>query len=160
MTPTAHLLAGFIGCGKTTFAKRLESDTAAVRYTYDEWMIRMYGPNPPESRFEEYFVNVENLVWNEAERMLKAGRDVIVDAGFWTRESRDIARGRIAGVGAVAKFYSIICPRDVMLARTLKRSGRRDGIALWIDESAFAKLISRFEPMQADEEFTVVDGAA
>jgi predicted kinase len=35
--PRVHLLAGLNGAGKTTFARQLEADLPAVRFTLDEW---------------------------------------------------------------------------------------------------------------------------
>lgn len=88
MKPTAHLLHGFIGCGKTAFARRLEDELPAVRFTHDEWMARLYGQNPPEDKFAEYFDRVDALLWQQALSVLRVGSDVIMDIGFWSRESR------------------------------------------------------------------------
>jgi predicted kinase len=43
---TIYLLCGFIGAGKSTFAKKLEAETGAVRVTKDEWSIRLIGNDP------------------------------------------------------------------------------------------------------------------
>ena len=37
--PLAHIIIGFIGSGKTTFARRLERETGAIRFTKDKWMV-------------------------------------------------------------------------------------------------------------------------
>jgi hypothetical protein len=34
--PVAHIVIRFIGSGKTTFARKLEKETGAVRFTKDE----------------------------------------------------------------------------------------------------------------------------
>ena len=34
--PVAHIVIGFIGSGKTTFARKLEKETGAVRFTKDQ----------------------------------------------------------------------------------------------------------------------------
>lgn len=157
---TAHVLVGFIGSGKTTFAKKLERRMSATRYSYDEWMIRFHGRNPPEARFAEYFKTIEELIWNDAERQLRAGRDVIIDAGLWSRRSRDRLRCRIREIGANAKLYFVTCPEAVMLDRVLERSRIESKDSLWIDKPAFEKLIKGFEPMRPDEKFVSVDGTA
>lgn len=160
MAATAHLLAGFIGSGKTTFGSRLERSTSAVRYSYDEWMIRYHGRNPPEALFAEFFSSIEGMIWTEVEQQLRDGRDVIIDAGFWSRKSRDVARTRVKEIGANAKFYFVACPKPVMLDRALDRSRTQAKDALWIDKPAFEKLFKGFEPMQPDEDFVSVDGTA
>ena len=160
MKPTIHLLCGRIGSGKTTFAKELEREIAAIRLTHDEWIVRLYGPNPPEANFGEYFVRVENLIWDTTARLVRTGNDVILDGGFWTRESRDAARDHAREAGAFAKFYRISCPRQIALERTLERSKDPPGDSLWIDRAAYEKLDALFEPMQDDEEFVLIHGTS
>lgn len=49
--PTAHLIIGFIGSGKTTFSKKLEKETGALRFTKDEYLkskkkpLELHGKN-------------------------------------------------------------------------------------------------------------------
>ena len=160
MKPTAHLLHGFIGSGKTTFARRLEAELPAVRLTHDEWVARLFGQNPPADRFGEYFEPVETLIWQQALGVLRAGSDVIMDLGFWSRASRDTARARVLAVDAVPRFYSFECPLAIMRERTIRRSENPPADSLWIDAAAFDKLIAGFEPMGDDEDFDVVDGTA
>ncbi len=156
MKPIVHLLCGRIGSGKTTFAKKLERDTGAVRFTHDEWMHRIYGPCPPEEPYRKIFSLVEDQIWEKAEALIGAGTDVILDFGFWSRESRDRARSRVEAAGAVATVYSMSCPRQVALERTLERSINPPPDSLWIDLPAFEKLDALYEPMQDDEDFISV----
>ncbi len=63
-------------------------------------MIRHRGRNPPQESFAEYGKAIERVIWAEAEQKLLAGLDIIVDAGFWLRESRELVRGRLDRIGA------------------------------------------------------------
>ena len=158
MDSTAHLLHGFIGSGKTTFARLLEKKLPAVRLTHDEWIRKLYGRAPPEDAYPEYYRRVEDLIWATAAGVLASGSDVVLDLGFWTRESRDTARERIASIGSNASFYSVVCPRETMLSRTLARSEDPPPDSMWVDRPAFEKFWRRFEPMGDDETFTRIDG--
>ena len=115
---------------------------------------------PPEEFFAEYAESIENRIWADAEQQLRAEHDVIVDAGFWSRKSRDVVRDRLDRIGAEAKVYFVTCPRSVMLARALERNRKQSRDTLWIDEPAFEKLIRSFERMQPDEDFVLIDGTA
>ena len=49
--PTVHLLCGLNGAGKTTYAKRLARHITAVRFTLDEWMLRLYSRRYDEPEY-------------------------------------------------------------------------------------------------------------
>jgi predicted kinase len=151
--PIAHLLCGFIGSGKTTFARRLEKETGAMRFTKDEWMVKIFGNNPPKDRFAEYDSNMTKLTTETALRCLSAGVSIILDDGFWYRKQRDEMRQQLKGIGAIAKFYYIDTPVDVMKSRTIKRSENPGDDSFYITEEEFGNYLNMFEPPAADEEF-------
>ncbi|MEM7278753.1 MAG: ATP-binding protein [Pseudomonadota bacterium] len=158
-TPIVHLLCGRIGSGKTSFAKRLERETGAVRFTHDEWVHRAYGSCPPETDYADIAARINTEIWNAAIERAASGQDSILDYGFWTRDSRDLARERVARAGAVTQCYYVRCPVSVAQTRTLERSEAPPSDSLWIDAAAFQKLNALFEPPHDDEEFVVINGA-
>lgn len=147
-----HLIHGFIGSGKTTFAKQLEQQTNALRLTQDEWMIAFHGTNPPEGVIDRFEGRLKGLLWQWARLELGKGREVILDYGFWSRASRKAIRGMAGEIGAVPVFYKTSIDRDEMLRRTLARTAAMPPGALVIDENAFNILWPRYEPMGEDEE--------
>ena len=150
-TPVAHLLHGFIGSGKTSFAQRLERSSGARRFTLDEWMIERHGRNPPAAHFQAIYRALHEELWVAAIDELARGGDVILDLGFWTRDSRNEAREHLQAVPCRAQFYSLECPVEVMRQRTLSRTAAAHADALHIDAPAFEKLLAGFEPMAGDE---------
>jgi predicted kinase len=158
LKPAIHLLCGRIGSGKTTFAKKLEREIAAVRFTHDEWVASLYGHTPPEEDYGDIFVRVENLIWDVALSVVSAGTEVILDFGFWSRESRDVARNRACAADAIARLYYISCPRRIARSRTLDRSKNPPLDSLWIDRAAYEKLDALFEPLRNDEEYITIQG--
>lgn len=149
------MIYGFVGAGKTTFAKKLESTLPAVRFTHDEWLNKLYGDNPPLEHFADYYSRVEKLIWVYATRLLELKQEVILDAGFWSRRSRDEARAKTKALGAEIKLYFLDVPEAIMLERTRKRNENLQG-SLYIDDQAFELFKTRFEPLGKDEEHTVV----
>jgi predicted kinase len=90
---TAHLIHGYLGAGKTTFSRRLESETSAIRFTHDEWMQRLYSDDP-EQLFAEYAERVFSVMEDQWRRCLAVNLDVILDFGFWSRAEREIVPAR------------------------------------------------------------------
>jgi predicted kinase len=60
------LLHGYIGSGKTTFAKALAEKENAILFSVDEWVRQLYGWNPQEITFEEMNRRVKELIWHMA----------------------------------------------------------------------------------------------
>ena len=151
----AHLVYGYLGAGKTTFSKRLASELQAVRYSPDEWLVALYGQDPPENEFAEYSRRVLALINTQWPVVLARGVDVVLDFGFWSRGSRDAARMGAFEAGGGSRLYSLTCEEAVARARCQKRNHSHDG-SLFIADATFDLLKSRFEPLGADEHFESV----
>jgi predicted kinase len=154
---TAHLIHGFAGAGKTTVARLLERGLPAVRFTHDEWMHTLYGPAPAAEDFAN-LPGIKELLWQSASRILELGCDVVLDDGFWSRDSRDRIRSRLSALGAGCVLYRVTCPEPEMARRVSHRSQNTPPDSLWINEPAFESFKSRFEPLGRDEDHVEIDG--
>lgn len=154
--PTAHLIHGYLGVGKTTLAKHLEHTLPAVRFSPDEWMVALHGTDPPENLFGQLRAPVEQIINDLWPRVLAAGADVILDFGFWSRTDRDDARERAAAVGATTKLYVLQCSDEVALERCHARNQNLQG-SLHIADNTFERLKQRVQPPDEDELFELVE---
>jgi predicted kinase len=124
--PIVYLICGFIGAGKTTFARKLERETGAVRITKDEWSIRLIGSDPTIDGYEEWDHKICGLSRDVAFQLAEKGIDVIIDEGFWEKELRDEMRIRTGEIGAKAVMYYVETPIDTIRERV---AGRNDNLA-------------------------------
>ena len=154
---TAHLIHGFLGAGKTTFARQLEQNIPAIRFSHDEWMTRLYGDDPPIEHFAEYYRRVYEQLEDVWPRCLELGVDVVLDFGCWTRRDRDVLRAKIAAIGAEARLYRVTCREDEAWRRIEKRNTELRG-SLYISRATFEMLRGRFEPLASDEECIEIAG--
>lgn len=150
-TVTIHALHGYIACGKTTYAKKLEA-AGAVRFTIDEWVARLYGATPVD--IKECNAKVRELIYEVSATLVARGVDVVWDLGYWKRVDRDAARARAAAMGAKIVWYNFVCDDAVALKRCLARTVAEQ--PLEINEEAYWGLKKYFEPMGGDEDGILV----
>jgi predicted kinase len=148
--PLAFLLHGYLGVGKTTLARRLEAEHAAIRFTHDAWMRALYGDDPPGVLFDEYGGRVSGLIEATWTRCLELGVNVVLDSGFWSRSERDRTRARIAQLGGEYRLYRLTCPDEVARERIAGRNEKLDA-SLFIAPATYDALKARFEPLGPDE---------
>jgi len=128
---TLHLMVGLPGSGKTTLARKLEVDCAALRLTVDEWHVRLFGMDVDDHSDDAAFAAhnakhgaIESLLWDVAARVLMLGVDVILDFGFWTRRERDDLRARARELGVGFKIHFAEASERLLLERITARNGR------------------------------------
>ncbi len=150
--PIAYMLYGFVCSGKTTYAKKIERDVEAVRFTPDEWMVKLYGVNPPAEAFSENYDSVLEIMEQYWTQLLHMKIDVILDFGFWNRGYRDAVRKQVKECDGIPKLLSFSIPEDIARKRCEKRNQHLRGDFLIIKET-FHVLRDRFQPLGKDEDY-------
>lgn len=143
-----YLIHGFIGAGKTTFAKKLEKDTGAKRFTPDEIIAKRFGVNLSVVEIRNANLVVRKEIWEELELSIQRGQDVIMDYGFWKKQQRINMINKVKKLGGTPIFYEIVSDFDVMKQRALQRKNDGD---ITITSERYDMYYERFEPMGEDE---------
>lgn len=86
--PTVHALVGLPGAGKTTLARRLASNGSAVRFSLDEWMLRLYTLPYDAGDYVRLLPACQALMLDLASQVLAAGTDVVLDWNHFSPEKR------------------------------------------------------------------------
>ena len=150
-----YALHGFMGSGKTSYGQALARQLPGLLLSSDEWMVRLYGQDPPEEVFRPGLLRVKALMRSQAERVLMLGVSVILDEGFWTRASRDELRAWAAGLGMPLRLLSFAVP-EVEALRRIEFRNRQPG-ALFVAPETYRLFLPSFEPLAADEAHIEVD---
>ena len=153
--PTVYLLCGFIGAGKTTFARKLEERTGAVRITKDEWLIRLIGNDPTIDGYEEYDSRICELSRDVAFQLVEKGIDVIIDEGFWAREERALLRSRIEKMGAEVVLYYLDTPIQTIRERVARRSANPTKDSFRISRAMLDNYLAYWQPPSEDEGYVL-----
>lgn len=115
--PTLYLTVGLPGTGKTTAARRIETEQGALRLTKDEWVKALYGfDNPPTASDV-----IEGRLIQIGLRALELGIDVVIDFGLWSKDERSALRHAAADLGAGVR----VCYFDLPAAEQRARIDRR-----------------------------------
>ena len=157
MRPTAYLIHGYICSGKTTFAKYLEIECKAIRFSIDEWINSFYGANPSREQIDNCYLSVEKLIWSYVKSTLSHGVNVVIDIGFWTKRSRSLAIKRLEKMNAKVFLYHIYCNEYEIKNRLKNRNMRVPSDSLKINEHTYKKMKELYEPLDKDEQHITVD---
>lgn len=152
---TIYLIVGFMGFGKTTLAKRLEKQLPAIRLTSDEFMRKLFSRNLPDSEFRIAWRKIDDLIWDLTAQIIHAGTDVVLDYGFWSKDSRREAFEKAMKITENIVFYQVGCDIQTAKQRVLKRTENNQN-ELFINEDCFNKFLQQYQPIEEDEGLRVI----
>lgn len=152
---TLFITCGLQGSGKTTLAKRLETEHSALRLTADEWLHDVH-PEVSGAELDALRDPVERIQWSVATRALALGCNVILDWGLWSRSERDRYRLEARDRGARVVLCLVDATRDELMERLKQRNADAPPGTFYISESRLDQSIALFErPTQ--EEISLFD---
>ena len=143
----AILICGRICCGKSTYAQKLCREYGAALLSSDELMLAMFDPYLGD-RHEECVAKVEKYLYSKAVRFAQADINVVLDWGFWEKESREKAKKIFSGSGIECELHYLDITESEWKNRIEKRNlevekGTAD--AYYVDRNLTEKCLSRFE---------------
>jgi predicted kinase len=153
--PTVYVICGFIGAGKTTFAKKLEQVTGAVRITKDEWSISLIGNDPTIAGYAEWDAKIVELSRNVAFQLVEKGIDVIIDEGFWDKEQRNELRRRIVALCATEVLYYLDTPIETIRQRVADRNASLTNDSFEISDAMLDNYLKYWQPPTEDEGYVL-----
>lgn len=145
-------MAGLNGSGKTTLARHLQRTLPGVRFSLDEWMLRLHGLAFDDPSYPDLADGCREVIWDTAAQVLDAGIDVILDWNMWSRRRRADAVRRAAALGSRCQLHYLRVPLDVAIERAQQRN---DPAAHRLDAGAIRHLNTLFEVPEESEGFTL-----
>ena len=152
-----HLLCGLPGAGKTTHARRLAEVLPAVRFSLDEWMLRLYALRYDEPSYAEKAEACKELIWSLAQQVLALDHDVVLDWNLWSRERRAEWRNRAASAGYPVLVHYIKVPVATAIERAERRTAQGVLHSHALDEAGVRHLQTIFEEPNPNEGIEIVE---
>lgn len=152
---TIHFICGFMGFGKTTFSKQLAKEINAQHFAIDDVIVERYGRDP--ENFDEVYQKADDYIWEETEKLIKDGKDVILDYGFWNPETRQKVKEKALKITSSIKWHQLVCDIETAKQRILKRTAENPK-ELYIDEECFYDRLKRYTPITDVEDLCLKPG--
>lgn len=154
---TIYLICGFIGAGKSTFARKLEEKTGAVRISKDEWSIRFIGNDPTIDGYAKWDRKIIDFSRDIAFNLAEKGIDVVMDEGFWEKETRNEMRRRAKAIGAKVVMYYLDTPIETVRERVLRRNDNPPKDSFKISREMLDGYLKNWEPSTEDENYLLAN---
>ena len=141
------LICGKIASGKSVYAQGIAKREHAVLLSVDELVLSILGSDLGE-KHDEITRRVQAYLFDKSLEIVRAGANVLLDWGFWTKERRQEARAFYAQHGVISEFHYVDTPDDVWRRNIAIRNqavldGKSD--AYFVDDGLMLKLQSLFE---------------
>ncbi len=156
MRPLLHMVCGGVGAGKTTHARKLADEIGGLRFSIDEWMTGLFGPDSPQPPQWGWVVErvrrCETRIVAQALDAARRGVPSVLDLSFLRRDDRRrlAEQADAAGVGVALHFLDV--PVDERWRRVAARNALQgETFSLVVPRPIFDFVESMFEPPGEDE---------
>lgn len=145
-----HLVFGPQGAGKSTYSRKLARLNNGTRFSIDDWMIQLYGPDLPKPLNLNWIMTrvkrCEQQIWSTAKEVALNGGNIVLDLGFIKTINRDEFLQLAQQVGLSSVLHYVIAPHDERRRRVLARNVEKgDTFAFEVTPMMFDYMEKEFE---------------
>jgi predicted kinase len=153
---TAHFIFGPTAAGKSTFARKLATESNGVRFAIDDWMHALFSADKPERMDMTWALarvgRCQALIWSVAQQVLSSGTDVILESGLHRATDRNAVKVKVEQAGYAAIFHFIDAELAIRRERVLRRNRERgETFSFEVTPPMFEAMEAYFEPPSDNE---------
>lgn len=146
----AVLICGKLCCGKSTYVKTLLERRRAVVLSCDELMLALL-PEQLGALHDEVACKAQAYLFARAAELLTLGIDVILEWGFWQKESRRTAEAFFRSRGFETEWHYLKVTDEEWRRRIAHRNADAPPDAYRVDEGLIEKCRALFEEPSPEE---------
>jgi predicted kinase len=156
--PVLHFIAGKIGAGKTTLARRLALEVPAVHICEDQWISTLGGEVKTLRDYVRHSTRCRKLLVPHLRDILRVGASVVLDFAGNTSRDRAWVRSIFESAGADHVLHVLETPEALCLERLRQRNTEcPEGLFWWeVSEVLFHEAAKHYVPPSEAEGFRVV----
>lgn len=147
-------ICGKICSGKSHYAKQIKEQENAVILSIDEVTYDLID-NEQGELYDVFAERVNKYLMKKAVEIVKAGCNVILDWGFWTKAERQETTKHFHQLGIDVEWHYVDIERSrwerLIEERNTKIQNGNGGSDFYVDEGLMEKLLSKFEEPTRDE---------
>jgi predicted kinase len=147
-------ICGKICCGKSYYAKQIKEKENAVVLSTDEATYDLID-NEQGELYDVFAERVNKYLMKKAVEIVKAGCNVILDWGFWTKAERQETTKYFNQFGIDVEWHYVDIEqsrwKQLIEERNNKNKNGNGGSNFYVDEGLMEKLLSKFEEPTRDE---------
>ena len=149
-TAKVILICGLLCSGKSTYARELSAREKAPVLSCDELMLAMFDERLGNDH-ARVSAKAQAYLYDMAVRHAKLGVPVILDWGFWTKQSRLEANQLFQEREIPVEWHYVDVTEEMWRHNIEKRNAARTPGTYFVDENLMKKCLSRFEAPQREE---------
>lgn len=153
---TIHLVLGPVGAGKSTYARCLCEEHAAMMFNLDQWMAQLFRPDRPDEGVMAWYVErtqrcIEQI-WRLTASSLHVGTNVVLEIGLIQRRERERLYRRVEAAGYAMVVHVLDAPRDERRERVERRNDEQgETFSMVVPPDIFEMASDLWEPPDDDE---------
>ena len=145
-----HIVFGHQGAGKSTYARQLADKVNATRFSIDEWMGELFGPDLPKPVSFPWVMQrvqrCEQQIWKVAAQIAKRGGVVVLDLGFTKVSDRTRFVDLAKSAELSTQLHQVSAPHALRRSRVLERNiNKGDTFSFEVSPAMFDFMEKQFE---------------
>lgn len=156
---TVYAVAGQIGSGKTSFARKLAHEKQALFFSTDQWIAHLGVPIGSHENYAKYYTGVRDRIFEVAAQALNLGVPVVFDFGVNQPKGRQGLQKFANDACASVEIYHISVPIEICRTRVHERNKNKPkGIHSFnFSDEDFDIISKNYEPPTDDEGLKIIE---
>lgn len=150
MTSAVHIVFGTQGAGKTTYSRKLAGGVGGTRFSIDDWMGELFGPDLPNPMslpwIMERVQRCERRIWSTASELVECGGSAVLDLGFMKVSDRSKFVSLAEAKALTVQMHYVNAPHSLRRGRVLSRNMEKgETFAFEVTPAMFDFMEKQFE---------------